>query len=178
MMMDVIANFPNVLLIAGSGRNVGKTLLACHIIQSNTEVQVWAVKVSSHFHVIQQHVSPIAQGEGYFIGEETNEHSTKDSSRFLKAGAERVFYIQANDEGLPNVVAWMRNNIPESVPAVVESAALGRFVKPGMAVYVKGNDAEKLPGWNFKSITIETNNEPITVENKCFKWENNLWKTE
>lgn len=177
-MEGVIANFPNVLLIAGSGRNVGKTLLACHIIHSNAEVPFWAVKISSHFHDIQHHVSPIAQSEGYFIGEETDEHSSKDSSRFLKAGAGRVFYIQANDEGLPKVADWMRSYIPLTVPVVVESAAIGGLIKPGMAVYVKGCDAEKSPGWQYNYITIETNKDAIVVDNKCFKWENRLWKIE
>ena len=44
-------SFPNLLLVAGNGRNVGKTWLVCRIIEKISQNQkVTAVKISSHYH--------------------------------------------------------------------------------------------------------------------------------
>jgi len=42
---------PNILLITGNGKNVGKTTLSCRIIENqNNEYDFIAVKISTHFH--------------------------------------------------------------------------------------------------------------------------------
>ncbi len=47
----MMKSMPNILLIAGTGRNVGKTLLACEIIQQLSKTMaVTAIKTSSHEH--------------------------------------------------------------------------------------------------------------------------------
>ncbi len=47
-------NFNNVILISGSGRNCGKTTVACHIISQLAKMgQVTGLKISPHFHITE-----------------------------------------------------------------------------------------------------------------------------
>ena len=93
-------NYPNILLIAGTGRNVGKTLLACEIIEhlSKTAILI-GVKISHHFHPVEEGQKVIANTQDYLIIEESF-ITNKDSSRMKQAGADKVFYIQARQENL------------------------------------------------------------------------------
>ena len=46
---------PHLLLIAGNGRNVGKTTLACKIIaQFARETEVIGLKITPHFHPVNE----------------------------------------------------------------------------------------------------------------------------
>ena len=131
--------WPQLFLIAGTNRNVGKTTLACRVIeQISKEQQVVGVKISPHFHELGSTLEIVHQSKNCFITFETSPVPVKDSSRMLAAGAQRVYYIQANDESLPEVFEFLHWNIPGSMAVVCESAALRRFVEPGMFVILSG----------------------------------------
>ncbi len=91
-----ILKLPQLLLIAGNGRDSGKTTLACLIIQKfSPEHQIIALKISPHKHRIAAGGKVICDTENLYIAEETNAGTGKDSSRMLQAGASRSFFICA-----------------------------------------------------------------------------------
>ena len=132
-------NYPNILLIAGTGRNVGKTLLACEIIKRLSKTTaVIGVKISSHQHPIEPGQKIIANTAHYQIIEESLT-TTKDSSRMLQAGTNKVYYIQTNhenlEEALQNIVFELAGNA-----VICESGGLHHFIKPGIFLLVCGKD--------------------------------------
>jgi hypothetical protein len=136
------------LLISGAGRNVGKTTLACRLIEKyKKQIPLTAVKISAHFHELTPLQKIIIQQEGLIISEEHDRASSKDSSRYLQAGAFHSFYVQSTAKNIPLVYQWMRKNLNGLV--ICESASLGSHVIPDQAVFVSGTDSKKQPVWTY-----------------------------
>ena len=132
-------NFQNLILIAGAGRNVGKTWLACKIIEHISKATaVIAIKISSHLHEIEEGQKIIANTAHYQIIEECL-NSTKDSSRMRKAGAKRVFYIQTKQENLEEAFDIILNELT-NYALICESGGLHEIVQPGLFFYVYRNE--------------------------------------
>jgi hypothetical protein len=93
------SRFKDLLLVTGSGRNVGKTTFICSVIAGNPLQKMAAIKITPHFHDPGEGLIPIVENNNFRIFEETNIHSDKDTSRYLQAGARKSYYIQTNDWG-------------------------------------------------------------------------------
>ncbi|MFP4471893.1 MAG: NTP transferase domain-containing protein [Bacteroidales bacterium] len=129
---------PNLLLIAGTGRKVGKTTLACRLIKKVSKAhQVVGIKVSPHMHRQAAGQKVIAETKDYLVIEETNPDNGKDSSRMLRAGARQVFYLQTRDRHIAEPFEILMKLIPESHPVVCESGALLSHARPGLFLLVK-----------------------------------------
>ena len=128
---------PEILIVAGSGRNVGKSTLVCHIISKFRDLKPRSIKISPHFH--QQP----AEGQKYIIQEERDFHSLKDSSRFLRVGAGRVYFIQSHDDHLQDAFNALSDSLPAGEPLIVESGGLAKFVRPGLLIFVEGDEKKK-----------------------------------
>ena len=134
----------NLLLISGSGRNVGKTSFIREVIVQNAGKRLVAIKITPHFHESTEGLIPMAVTENYRIYRETNTVSGKDSAMFLKAGAEKVFYIQTTDQHLDKAFSIATEGISSVQPIITESAALREFIIPGMYLFLrKADDAIK-----------------------------------
>jgi hypothetical protein len=70
---------------------------------------------------------------------ETNANSAKDSSLFLQAGAETVFYVQASDVYLEEAFMQVFRNLSPDQPVIVESAALRKFIQPALYLFIEGD---------------------------------------
>lgn len=128
---------PNLLLIAGTGRNTGKTLLASAIIEKlSHDLKITGLKISPHFHNGTESLKIIYQNENFNIYQETSLVSTKDSSRMLKAGANRVYYIECYDEYMKEAFEEFLQITEISGPFVCESPALRKYIKPGVFIIV------------------------------------------
>ncbi len=126
-------DLPNLLLVAGTGRNVGKTSFACSMIQHlSGKENVIGIKISPHFHKISRQETTLVKNEKFVIIEELDSTSGKDSSRMLQAGADKVFYAQANDDALVEVYVALLKLIPDKTAIVCESGGLRLVVKPGL----------------------------------------------
>ena len=125
-------------MIAGTGRKVGKTTLACKIIQHiSADDEVIGIKISPHLHHQVNDQKIIAQSPDYLIIEETNFDSGKDSSRMLRAGAKKVYYVQTKDRHFEEPFQILMDIIPKDQPIVCESGALLDYANPGMFLLVK-----------------------------------------
>jgi hypothetical protein len=127
----------NILLVSGSGQNVGKTSFIRRIIAQNAAQKIAAIKITPHFHEPTSGLIPIHVTENYRVFEETDLTSGKDSSLFLQAGAERVFYIQTTDEYLEEAFNRISEKLDPEQPVIIESAALRKILKPSVYLFLQ-----------------------------------------
>jgi len=160
---------PGMLLIGSSGRNSGKTRLACAVIRNNIE----------HADIIGLKVTTITENEGkcprggegcgvcsslegdFCITEEYGEEKGKDTALLLDAGAIRVFWLRVIEEKLNQGFEALLQEIPRSAVIVAESNRLRMVVEPGLFLMVADNSssikesAERV--WNYADKVIYTN---------------------
>lgn len=121
------------LLIAGSGRNSGKTTMACAIIGNVSRYQpTIGIKITPHFHEDSLSGKILVNRRELVIQEETQIDSGKDSSRMLQAGAEKVYFVMAKDEQLIKAMEAIQTLNTDHLPVVCESGGLIHFFKPGL----------------------------------------------
>ncbi|MFH1530225.1 MAG: hypothetical protein ABIK09_05750 [Pseudomonadota bacterium] len=133
---------PHWLLIGAAGRNAGKTALACALIARHHPVA--AVKVT----VVRpsDHGCPRG-GDGcgvcssvddtpYWITEETDRASPKDTARLLDAGASPVLWLCTRQAALPEALDALLARLPDG-PVIAESNSLRHLVTPGLFLMVR-----------------------------------------
>ena len=125
-------SYRNLIIIAGTGRNSGKTTLSCMLISRFSSLDLVAIKISPHFHkpgrgLVNWHID-----DKFNIYRETSETGNKDSSRMHKSGAVEVYYIQAYDENVKEAFGLLIRSIPENKPVLCESPSLGKYINPGV----------------------------------------------
>ena len=97
-----------VLVIAGSGRGVGKTAVGCALIAALPELLWVAVKISPHLHRDEA------------VWEELDPKSDKDTGRYLAAGAAQAFLISDSSDSATSILDALRL-VPRSGSLLVES---------------------------------------------------------
>ncbi len=127
---------PNMIIVSGDGRNVGKTFFTCSAIKHfSRQQQVLAVKTSSHFHETFRKEQVINEGADYKIIQETSINQ-KDSSRMLQAGAHESFFIMADKNGLSESFEQLVPLFKDKI-IIAESGGLCDFVLPGFFFFIK-----------------------------------------
>lgn len=139
------AFLPQLLLISGSGRNCGKTTLACEIIKSVSEKsQLFALKISPHFHKLNEKQELLFESRAFKIFQETDLKTGKDSSRMLQAGATNSYYIQCEDQHIHSAWECMKEILPANFPVICESGSLANIFKPGIHLLVEGINPDRM----------------------------------
>ena len=173
---------PQLLLIAGTGRNTGKTTLACKIIQKFSPVKtIIALKITPHFHRNVQSGKILFNETTLYIAEETDSTTGKDSSLMLKAGAQQSYFVMATDEYLGEVIQNIIRLIPSDALLVCESGGLRDWVVPGVFLMMNRKDneilkpgTEKLKMLADRLITFDGEN--IDFEIDTLEITDNQWK--
>ena len=150
-------NFPNFLLIAGNGRNIGKTWLVCQIIEKLSQNhKIVAIKTSSHFHSFDND-SILIKNERFIISTETKINS-KDSSLMLQAGAEKVYFIMALPQHLYEAFHILKDDLKNRI-IICESGDLIEVVKPGLFLFImrEGSQIQKPHLLEYSPIVIKNN---------------------
>lgn len=126
---------PNLILIAGNGRNVGKTYLACKIIQHLSKKEnIIGLKISPHFHSFNE--SDVIFKNKNFVIVDEKQINSKDSSLMLQAGAKKVFFVMAKQEHLHKAFKYLQKILSLNF-IICESGGLQEFVTPGLHFFVK-----------------------------------------
>jgi hypothetical protein len=147
MMLDL----PSWLLIGATGRNAGKTALACALIARHRPIT--AVKITV---VRPENTSGCPRGgDGcgvcssvneipFWIREEKDPASPKDTARLLASGAAPVLWMCCRQASLPEALAALLPRLPDG-PVLAESNSLRHLVAPGLFLMVrlKGDPATK-----------------------------------
>lgn len=141
---------PGLLLIGGSGRNVGKTTFATELIkkfskQHSETHRIIGLKVSTFrsnedsYHGDHQEQTK----SGFLIKKEDLSVPHKDTAQMVIAGAETAYYIQTSAESVAEAYQEFETSInPVNLPVVCESRALLQVVRPGLFIMVV--DGEKV----------------------------------
>lgn len=156
----------NMILIAGNGRNVGKTWLSCRIIEHLSKShRVTALKFSPHFHSVQE--EDILLRDKDFIITQESQINHKDSSLMLQAGARDVFFIMAVQENLQKAFTALQPHLPHS-PIVCESGGLHEIVEPGLFIFVNqpGKALVKKQHLQYSPLIIINNGREINFDIK------------
>ena len=131
---------PNLIIVAGDGRNSGKTSMCRRIIRESGATGISAIKISPHFHDPGEGLVQISENEEFALYEETNSKTGKDSSEMLRAGAEKVYYIQVTDGSTASAFRKVLSYIPSGNPIICESPSLIRHFEPGVFIIMVSED--------------------------------------
>lgn len=132
-----LVNIPNMLLIAGTGRNCGKTTFACDLLgRFGNQTPIYALKVSHHISHVTSSDENMITADSLVLTEEMERHTGKDSSRMLTAGAVRSFFAVCQPEGYPLLLNEMTGLSGPGILWIVESAGLRHMIEPGVFVLV------------------------------------------
>jgi hypothetical protein len=135
----------NILLIGGSGQNVGKTTFINRVLEQPHIHNPVAVKISHHFYPATPGLALLSESENYQLFEETDRSGKKDSSRFLQHGAKRSFYVQANDEHLAEAFIALLPYLEAEHPVLIESASLHKHIAAGLFLFIYNKNDEQKP---------------------------------
>jgi hypothetical protein len=128
--------FENLLLVAGYGRNSGKTTIICKIINQFRHLGITSIKISPHFHNLSDGLVLFSERSGFAIYEETSRDSSKDSSLMLQSGAEKVYYIQTTEIGVNEAFSNVYSIIAPGKAIICESPALINYIEPGLFILI------------------------------------------
>lgn len=169
----------NLLLVAGSGRKTGKTTIICRTIEQLRGLEITSVKISPHFYPPSEGLVLFDKAEGYEIFEETSRDSSKDSSRMLRSGAQKVYYIQTNEENIGKAFAKVYAVIEPGKPIICESPSLINHLQPGLFLIMispegaGSKNISHLKSFPHISFSYE---EIMRTSSLPFSFEDGVWK--
>lgn len=127
---------PRMLLISGTGRNSGKTSLACHLLDWwKDQYPLYALKITPHIHDIDKGGEILEENNRFLLMEEKTMDGSKDTMRYLRAGATRSFLIMAKDDQLGEALGSLFGLTGDQI-WICESGGARRWIKPGVYLVV------------------------------------------
>ncbi len=129
-----------VIVVGGHSRSVGKTSVVAGLIAALQELHWTALKITQYGHNICS-----ANGEacdcatadhGLAITEEHDRTGETDTSRFLIAGAERVFWVRTRMGELATAMPKVRQILESSANVIFESNSVMKFIRPNLYLTV------------------------------------------
>ena len=130
----------SIVVVGGHSRNVGKTSVVAGLISALPEFGWTAMKITQYGHnECSLHGEPCectVSDSDFAIEEERNSAGGSDTSRFLKAGAEKVYWVRTRQGFLAEVVPQIRERLGQARNAIIESNSILKFVRPHLYLTV------------------------------------------
>jgi hypothetical protein len=128
------------VVIGGHSRNVGKTSVVAGLISALPELQWTAVKITQYGHGIcsaKGEACDCATGDhSWAISEERDRSGESDTSRFLVAGAVRVFWARTEQGRLAEAMPALRQRLENAHNVIIESNSVLKFLRPDLYLSV------------------------------------------
>jgi hypothetical protein len=128
------------VVVGGHSRNVGKTSVVAGLIAALPESGWTAMKITQHGHgVCSQDGQPChcaTDDHSWAISEEKERSGGTDSSRFLAAGATRVWWVRSQQGRLAEALPGIRKLLAASQNAIIESNSILKFLRPDLYLTV------------------------------------------
>jgi hypothetical protein len=128
------------VVIGGHSRNVGKTSVVAGLISALPELQWTAVKITQYGHGIcsaNGEACDCATGDhSWAITEERDRSGESDTSRFLVAGAVRVFWARTEQGRLAEAMPALRQRLENAHNVIIESNSVLKFLRPDLYLSV------------------------------------------
>lgn len=113
-----------ILCITGTAKHIGKTTLACGVIQHFQHAKIGGLKIAAYpTDTLYKHHPEVERDKGYLLVDEPVPSDANDSSRMLAAGAEKAFFLACPSHEVQMHVDELVKQFP-SLLWVVESNAL------------------------------------------------------
>jgi len=130
------------VVVGGHTRNIGKTSVVAGLISALAEYHWTALKITQYGHdVCSTDGEPceckVADPEHPFaITEETDRDSGTDTSRFVAAGAQRVYWVRTAAGQLGYALPAVRRILEAGEHVIAESNSLLQFIRPDLYLVV------------------------------------------
>lgn len=128
------------IVIGGHSRSVGKTSVVAGLIAALPQFEWTAAKITQYGHGIcsaNGEVCDCATGDhSWAITEEQDRAGESDTSRFLVAGAARVFWVRTEQGRLAEALPRLREHLKGARNVIIESNSIVRFLRPDLYLTV------------------------------------------
>jgi molybdopterin-guanine dinucleotide biosynthesis protein len=128
------------VVIGGHSRSVGKTSVVTGLISALRQFDWTAVKITQYGHGIcsaNGEACDCATGDhSWAISEEHDRSGESDTSRFLLAGAAKVFWARTEQGRLAEAMPTLRKRLEGAGNVIIESNSVLKFVRPDLYMTV------------------------------------------
>jgi hypothetical protein len=126
----------SLVIIGGHSRSVGKTSVVAGLISALPEFEWTAAKITQYGHGIcsaNGEACDCATGDhSWAITEERDRMGESDTSRFLAAGAARVFWVRTEQGRLAEAMPTLRDRLKSARNMIIESNSILKFLRPNL----------------------------------------------
>jgi hypothetical protein len=130
----------SLIVIGGHSRSVGKTGVVVALIAALPEFRWTALKITQYGHGIcsadGQACDCATNDHSWAISEEKNSAGESDTSRFLAAGAERVWWVRTEQGRLAEAMPALREKLAGAKDVIMESNSIVKFLHPDIYLTV------------------------------------------
>ncbi len=124
------------IVVGGHTRNIGKTQLVAEIIRAFPRARWTAMKITQYGHgvcsVNGKHCHCAVDEHRYAILAERDRSNRTDTSRFLVAGAERVYWARTKQGRLAEAMPEIIRRLEGAANVILESNSVLDFLQPDL----------------------------------------------
>ncbi len=129
-----------IIVIGGHSRSVGKTSVVAGIISAMPEMHWTALKITQYGHnVCSANGEPCdcaTNDHSLAITEERDQTGETDTSRFLVAGADKVYWVRTRVGELAPAIPRIRQIVDSAQNVIFESNSVMKFIRPDLYLTV------------------------------------------
>jgi hypothetical protein len=129
-----------ILVIGGHSRSVGKTSVVAGLIAALPEFHWTAGKITQYGHgICSANGEPCdcaSNDHSWAISEEKDRNGDSDTSRFLAAGADGVYWVRTEQGRLAEAMPTLRERIKNAQNVILESNSVLKFLRPDLYLTV------------------------------------------
>jgi hypothetical protein len=119
---------------------VGKTSVVAGLIAAMPECNWTAMKITQYGHGVcslnGESCHCATDDHSWAISEERDRSGESDTSRFLVAGAKRVWWVRTEQGRLAEAMPTVRRRLADAENVIIESNSVLKFVRPDLYVTV------------------------------------------
>jgi hypothetical protein len=129
-----------IIIVGGHSRSVGKTSVVAGLIAALPDFHWTALKITQYGHGVcsadGQACDCATDDHTWAITEEKNASGDSDTSRFLAAGAARVWWVRTEQGRLAEAMPDVRTKLAGTENVIFESNSVLKFVRPDLYLTV------------------------------------------
>jgi hypothetical protein len=130
----------SLIVIGGHSRNVGKTSVVAGLIAALPEYSWTAMKITQYGHGVcslnGESCHCATDDHSWAISEERDRSGESDTSRFLVAGAKRVWWVRTEQGRLAEAMPTVRRRLVDAENVILESNSILKFIRPDLYLTV------------------------------------------
>src|SRR3979490_1248486 len=125
-----------IVVIGGHSRSVGKPSVVAGLIAALSKYDWIALKITQYGHGVcslnGESCHCATDDHSWAISEEKNRSGESDTSRFLVAGAKRVWWVRTEQGRLAEAMPTVRRRLADAENVILESNSILKFVRPDL----------------------------------------------